>query len=514
MKNRTRTEYSMRNSMVAFLCKILVLLFAYASRVVFIRVLDIESTGASGLFNSVLIVFSLNSLGIDTALAFMLYAPIVEKDIKRQQSLIQAFRRVHLMIGAIVVLAFIILYFALPYMSKEAAAIPDIGLIYWLFAGNVILGYVQTHKQIMFLADQQNYINDLYESGQMILQYLIQIVLLLTTHSFLLYSLAFFVMIIPKNLISAAHASRRYPHLKERAHEPLDPNEKRILQKNIWALLVRRSGVQLILFTDTLLLSSTFGLISMARYANYNLIITSVRQLVEKLVSGIMGSVGNLGVTTERDKVEDVFNAALMLTCIFFGIVCIAMFVVIGPFIEMSFGSEYVFPFNITLVLCINLYLQGVRTVTNVFRNSLGLFRQARYMGFIEAIVNLPFSLGSIALFGEVGIFIGTTLSLLTVPIWMEPWALYRDYFEKKLWKYFLRLGGYSLAIAVCWVVSSFVCSFIGGPLLIQMILKGAASVATATGLIILFFHSTKEFKTIRSAFFSVLKKKGKTAKK
>ena len=161
----------MRNSMVAFLCKILVLLFAYASRVVFIRVLDIESTGASGLFNSVLIVFSLNSLGIDTALAFMLYAPIVEKDIKRQQSLIQAFRRVHLMIGAIVVLAFIILYFALPYMSKEAAAIPDIGLIYWLFAGNVILGYVQTHKQIMFLADQQNYINDLYESGQLILQY-------------------------------------------------------------------------------------------------------------------------------------------------------------------------------------------------------------------------------------------------------------------------------------------------------------------------------------------------------
>ena len=80
MDKKTRTEYSMRNSMVAFVCKILVLIFAYASRIVFIRVLDVASTGAYGLFNNILIIFSLNSLGIDTALAFMLYIPLAEKD--------------------------------------------------------------------------------------------------------------------------------------------------------------------------------------------------------------------------------------------------------------------------------------------------------------------------------------------------------------------------------------------------------------------------------------------------
>lgn len=504
----------MRNSVVAFICKILVLLVAYASRVVFIHVLDVECTGAYGLFNNVLIVFSLGSLGIDTALAFMLYAPLAENDTIKQKALIQAFRRVHLMIGVLVTLASVVIFFLLPIISEEAASIPDIGIIYWLFAGNMILGYVESHKQIIFLADQQNYINDLYESGQLILQYILQIVVLLTTKSFLLYSLVFFLAIIPKNLISAAHAKKRYPYLKERVYTSPGSDEKILLRKNIWAILIRKSGIQLQQFTDTLLLSGYFGLLSMARYANYSLIISSVRLLVEKVVNGIMGSVGNLGVTTERDKVEEVFNAALMMTCLLFGIVSIALFVCIGPFIEMSFGQVYVFPVDITLVLCINLYIKGIRCVANVFRNSLGLFRQARYMGFIEAGVNVVYSLAGIALFGEIGTFIGTTLSMLTVPVWMEPWALYRDYFGKKLWWYFLRFGGYSLVIAMCWVASTLVCGLIGGPLLLQMLLRGVASVAISAGIIILFLHSTKEFKTLRSSLLTVLKRKAKAGAK
>lgn len=508
MNKKSRTEYSMRNSMVAFIGKILVLLFAYASRVVFIRVLDVECTGAYGLFNNILIIFSLNSLGIDTALAFMLYAPLAQNDRISQQTLIQAFRRVHLMIGAIVMAASTVLYFLLPVFSAEAVSIPDIGIIFWLFAGNVFLGYFQSHKQIILLADQQNYINDLYESGQLILQYLVQIVVLLTTKSFLLYTLVFFILIIPKNLISAAHTTKRYPYLKESVRTSLNSGERIMMRKNIWAILIRKSGYQLQQFTDTLLLSGYFGLLSMARYANYSLIILSIGLLIEKIINGIMGSVGNLGVTTDRDKVENVFNASLMLTCIMFGIISIALFVVVGPFIEMSFGKLYVFPINITLVLCINLYFKGIRTITNVFRNSLGLFRQARYMGFIEAGVNVVYSIAAITIFGEIGIFIGTTLSMLTVPIWMEPWALYRDYFEKKLWIYFIRLGGYTLAIAVCWAVSYFVCSFIGGPLPVQFILKGVISVVISGALIVLIFHSTKEFKTILSSFKSILKKK------
>ena len=228
MKRKTRTEYSMRNSIVAFICRILVLIFAYVSRVVFIRVLDVECTGAYGLFDNILIIFSLNSLGIDTALAFMLYSPLAENERIKQQTLIQAFRRVHLMIGVIVTLSFVALYFLLPVFSAESAAIPNIGLIFWLFAGNVIFGYIQSHKQIILLADQQNYINDLYESGQLILQYVVQIVVLLTTKSFLLYSLVIFILIIPKNLISAAHTTKRYPYLKQRVQASLEQNEKRI----------------------------------------------------------------------------------------------------------------------------------------------------------------------------------------------------------------------------------------------------------------------------------------------
>ena len=42
----------------------------------------------------------------------------------------------------------------------------------------------------------------------------------------------------------------------------------------------------------------------------------------------------------------------------------------------------------------------------------------------------------------------------------------------------------------------------------------GVASVAISAGIIILFLHSTKEFKTLRSSLLTVLKRKAKAGAK
>jgi len=507
MRETSRTEYSMRNSIVAFVCKALVLLFAYASRVVFVRVLDVDSAGAYGLLNNILIIFSLNSLGIDSAMVFMLYAPVAVRDLEKQKRLMRLYRSVHLAVGGAVTAAALLLWFLLPLISPEALRLPDFPLVYWLFAGNVIAGYFQSHKPMIFLADQRNYFNEAFEAGQLILQYVLQIVLLITTRSFVLYTLVFFALLPVKNAAATRFAHRKYPYLKEKARGAPPKEEKRLLGRNLWAILVQRSGVQLIGFTNTVILSGYYGIGTMAKYANYTLILTAVRQLFEKLVNGVMGSVGNLGATAKGESVEEVYRAALLLTCALYGTASVCLFEVIGLFVRLSFGPDYVYGTAITLVMCLNFYLNGIRTVTNTFRNSLGLFWNARFFGLLEALGNLLFSLGAMAVLGEVGVFIGTTLSMLAVPIWMEPRVLYQGAFRRPLSAYFRRAGLYFLAVLASGAAAHFLCGSIGGPLLLRLLLRGAVSAAVSAGLLLLMFRSTKEFKTLRASLASVLRK-------
>ena len=62
-----------------------------------------------------------------------------------------------------------------------------------------------------------------------------------------------------------------------------------------------------------------------------------------------------------------------------------------------------------------------------------------------------------IILIGINGIFLGTIISTLVAPLWVEPKILYKHYFKKSVWNYFKRY----LFDAVIMVVSAGICFFV-----------------------------------------------------
>ena len=498
----------MKNATVAFIGKVLVLLFAYASRVVLVRVLNQDYVGTNGLLNNILGTFSLLSLGIDAALCYLLYKPVAEKDFARQQVLMRVYRKVHALAGGAVFLLAVIMFFMMNLISPESFEIPNFVFIYWLFAGNVIMGFFLSHKPMVFIATQQNYVNELFESGQLIAQYVIQILVLILTRSFLLYTLIYFLSIVVKNIAVSAYADKRYPYLKVKNDEPLKKEDKKEIIKNLWAILVQKFGVKIINYTDTIILSSFFGLTAVAKFTTYHLVIDSVRQLLEKVVQSITGSVGNLNATTDKKSVETVYNASLFITAVMFGIISICLFEMLDLFVELSFGADYVYQTGITLVLCINLYLNGIRAITTVFRNSLGLFWNDRYRSIIESIANIIFSLAAIYIFGEIGIFLGTTASVAAVPLWVEPAVLYKSYFNKPLYHYFLRFFTYSAVIGISWAAVHIICSFISLALIPNMIVRLAIGAALPAAVITALFFRTEPFRFLVQSVKDVMKKR------
>ena len=81
-EEKSRTEYSARNTTVAMIARVIAILLGFCTRVVFTHTLSEEYVGINGLFTDILNVLALSELGIGTAITYALYKPIAEKDIE------------------------------------------------------------------------------------------------------------------------------------------------------------------------------------------------------------------------------------------------------------------------------------------------------------------------------------------------------------------------------------------------------------------------------------------------
>lgn len=66
---KSRTEYSTMNTVVAMISRIAAILMGFVTRVVFTHTLSESYVGINGLFTDILNVLSLTELGVETAIS-------------------------------------------------------------------------------------------------------------------------------------------------------------------------------------------------------------------------------------------------------------------------------------------------------------------------------------------------------------------------------------------------------------------------------------------------------------
>lgn len=102
MESKSRTEYSVMNTTVAFAAQAAAILMGFFTRVIFTRTLSEGYVGINGLFTDILNILSLSELGVGTAITYALYGPIAKKNIEKQQILMRMFRTFYRMTAAFV----------------------------------------------------------------------------------------------------------------------------------------------------------------------------------------------------------------------------------------------------------------------------------------------------------------------------------------------------------------------------------------------------------------------------
>ena len=495
MKQKSRTEYSVMNTTVAFLAQTLAIFMGFFTRVVFTRTLSEGYVGINGLFTDILNILSLSELGVGTAITYALYAPIARRDIKKQQILMRMFRNFYRITAGFVLLAGLCLIPFLDILMKDRPDVNHLIIIYLLYLLNSVVSYLLIYKKTLVDAHQMNYITVMYHNGFLVLQDILQIMVLFLTRNFILFLVIAVVCTIIGNICMSRKADRLFPYLKEPCKEQLPQEERHDILRNVKAMLMHKIGNVVVNNTDNLLISSFVGIISAGIYSNYYLIIGSVRQVLEQAMLGVAASVGNLGVTEENEKIGRIFDSLFFIGYWLFGFAGVCLLELLNPFVKLAFGKKYLFPKEIVLILCINFFINGMRRAVLIFKESMGLFWNDRYKAIAEAVLNLVISILLVTYFGVAGVFAGTFCSTVLTSVWVEPYVIYKYRLKKPVTGFFVKYAGYLGVMAAVWGITEYFCRFISGQAFMILVCRLGICLIVPNILLWFAYRRTAEWK-------------------
>ena len=502
MKEKSRTEYSAYNTSVALISRAAAIIMGYIVRIVFTHVLTEDYVGINGLFTDILNVLSLSEMGIETAISFALYMPISKGDIEAQKSIMNLYKWFYRFVALFVGIAGLCVIPFMDILIKNKPDINNLTYIYVLYLLNTVMSYLFVYKRTLLDAHQLMYIGTLSKTFSWIIQDIVQIAVLLLTHNFILYLYIYIITTLISNIYISRKTDSLFPFMRDKKIKPVAKEQKQSILKNIRAMMMHKIGDVIVNNTDNLLISSFVGITSVGCYSNYYLLIGSVQQVLNETFQGITASVGNLGATSDSQKVRKIFASVFLLNHWLFCFAAICLFELLNPFVQLSFGAQYLFTADIVLMLCINFYVRGITRSCLIFRNSLGLFWYDRYKSIAEAAINLVASIILALRFGTLGIFIGTFISTVTTSLWVEPFVLYKYHFNVPVSGYYKKLLAYIIEAALVWSATHVVCCAVFSILpavniIMELVIKLLICIIFTNVIFLLLHCKNEEFKFV-----------------
>ncbi|MGN0666920.1 MAG: hypothetical protein ACI4KF_10390 [Huintestinicola sp.] len=498
----TRTESSLKNLVTALVGQAAGIIITFFSRKVFLSCLDEEYLGVSGLFTNILTVLSLAELGVGTAMVYALYKPLADNDIPMIKSLMALYKKAYRIIGCTVLLLALALTPFYTFFMDRVPEIPHLTAVYLLFAANTGISYFYAYKRSLIICDQKRYIATIYRYGFFFLLNAVQIIVLLTTGSYLLFLVMQVVFTWAENIAVSVKADRMYPYLREKNAPLPDKETTDSIKDNIGAMMFHKLGGVVVMSTDNILLSKLVGLASVGIYSNYYFITNALNTIITQVFNSLSASVGNLNACEgTSDKLTDSFYRIFFLNFWIYGFCTSCLYVLFDPFISLWLGDDLLFDRMTVVMIVLSFWLTGMRKTGLVYREASGAYVYDKYKPLAESAINIIASVMLARYMGAAGIFAGTVISTLTTCFWVEPLVVFRHVLGRSWGKYW----GRYLLYAVCTAASCLLCSlasecFGGG--IVGFMGKLAVCAVIPNILYAIVFFRTDEF----AYFFGIIK--------
>ena len=447
----------LKNLIVALICQFVGIIAAFFTRKIFLSQLGSEYLGIDALFANIISFLSLAELGVGQSMAFALYKPIVENNKEAIKAYTSLYKRVYSAIGVVVLILGLALLPIYRLFINGENHVNNLDLIFVIFVINCAFSYFMSYKRTLIISDEKKYITTIIRYSCYVLMNIAQIAILLLAKNYYLFLIVQTFFTIVENYAVNMSANKMYPFLKEKNVRKLERKEVKDFKQNVSAMFVHKVGGMVVNSTDNLLISRMVNVVNVGINANYVMLTNALTTITNQFFEAVIASIGKIGAKEDEDKLIKTFYRAFFFNFILFGFISCTLMTVLNSFITIWVGESYVFSLPITALIVFNFYLRGMRKTCIMYRDALGLFWHDRYKPIIESVLNLVVSIVLGMTMGVLGIFIGTTISTILVPLWVEPYILYKHRFKKGLNIYFLKFAGYTTVTVLASVASVFI---------------------------------------------------------
>ncbi|MDA5457396.1 lipopolysaccharide biosynthesis protein [Weissella confusa] len=492
-----RTKAASINALTVLITQFLGLFLKFAVQTVLIHTLSQSYVGLNGLFANVISFLSFADLGIGAAITVALYRPIAEENVDEIRTLLAFYRKVYFVIGTTITVVGIVVAPFLHFAIKGNTF--GNGQITWwfiIYLGGTVATYFSAYKRSFLMAEQRGYISSVNDFVFKSIQQIAQILALVWAHSFLLFLIAQLVFVVLSNVQLSLKASKIHPDLFNKLKtKKMDAYFLNEIKKNVVGSISSKIGAIVVFGTDNFLLSAFVGLVSVAKYSNYMLVIQSLNSIFSQTLSAIIASIGNLNITSDAEHQENVMfnlmylNAAMnvfLVTGLGFGI---------DYFIELWAGVNYKLDSWTVFIILLNFLVNQFRYTVQNFISGMGLYWQLRWKSLIEAAVNFVISFLLMSLFhmGILGVVLGTLSSNLLVNAWWEPLIVYKHGLKKTAWTYVFKYIKYMILSTVALSVSMTISAQLHFDNILELIIRLAlVEVVVMTMFVVVTIKSTE----------------------
>ena len=285
-------------------------------------------------------------------------------------------------------------------------------------------------------ADQKGYVDNTIYQTLNIVRVILQALIAIYLKNLYLWIAMELVFSIIFSIVLRARIKQEYPWLIINSSEKAQIiKEYPVIIKKIKQVFVHKIVAFVKGGTDNILVYAFVNLQSVAFFGNYQLIIIKLSGLVKMLFSGTGSAVGNLVAENDKEHINKIFWELMAIQFFIAGFLSITLYYLMGSFIILWLGEEYILSNSILLLMIGNFFIYEISSPIERFKNAYGLYSDT-WAPIVEAIINLSISFVFGKLWGIEGILLGTLVSLILIVVIWKPYFVFKNGFNKNVWHY------------------------------------------------------------------------------
>lgn len=485
-----------KNIITALIFKVILLFLGIFSRRYLVNYLGTELNGVYSLFISILGFISVAEMGVGSAIVFSLYKPIVDKDKDKVSALYYLYRRIYRIVLIVIFTAGLIIMPFLKYIAKDYVLNLEVYLSFFVFLFSTCITYLFAHKSSFINAQMDNYVIVGIRSIIQIIEYVVQIIILVFTRSFFFFVVVTLFSNTLQGVIISLIFNNKYKN-QINQNRFLGQKTKQEIKNKTKAMFYHKIGGLFVNTADSIIISSFISVLFLGIYSNYVLIVNSMIGVLSLVFTTMTTTLGQTYAKFSKDLFYKKYKKAYLLNYIMALVFFLGFYAISNDLITIIFNNNVVLEDEIVFVLTVNYFIQFMRYSNLGFKDASGVFYNDRHKPLIEGATNIILSLIFVHIWGIVGILAATIITNLFITHIIEPYVLYKYAFnESPKSFYFYNYFGISFFILLILLFREIPFPKFDKTILV-LLLKGTSSVLISVGFLTIIVFVNKKIRIL-----------------